>query len=290
VSVPVVDLEAPGAILLLEQACRGAGVFYLRATRDVVASEDRLLSLSRDFFGLPMQERMKVALPPGGATGYVPPDNLRHDVLFCVFTPREVSLPAGVHVEPNRWPDALPGLATATEEYLRALFPLGRMLVAALAAACHSPAHALLGLYGDEPGGGVALRRYLARREGEDPAVLPAHCDPLPFTFISQRGGAGLEAQLESGEWIATPHEPGAVLCQLGEASARWSDDRFRPCTHRVHHEAAADRLSLVMSMAPKLDAVIECLPGVRPQGSPPRYPPIRTLDLLTRLSDRMKV
>jgi hypothetical protein len=44
------------------------------------------------------------------------------------------------------------------------------------------------------------------------------------------------------------------------------------------------------MSMAPRLDAVIECLPGVRPHGTPPRYPPVRTQDLLARLSGRMKV
>jgi isopenicillin N synthase-like dioxygenase len=268
----------------------GAGVFYLRATPSIVAGEARLLSLSREFFELPLQQRMNVALSPGGATGYVPPDSLRHDVLFCVFPPRGAMLPAGFDVEPNKWPDAPRGLAAAAEDYLRALFGLGRALAAALAAACHSPADALLGLYADEPCGGVALRRYLARRDGEGPAVLPAHCDPLPFTFISQTGGGGLEAQLESGEWIATPHEPGAVLCQLGEASSRWSDDRFRPCTHRVHHQGEADRFSLVMSMAPRLDAVIECLPGVRPHGTPPRYPPVRTQDLLARLSGRMKV
>src|SRR5258708_4845826 len=127
-TLPIVDLESPGDLLALERACRGPGVFYLRASPHVAACEERLFAMSRDFFALPLAERMTVALTPGGTTGYVPPDAGRHDVLFCVFPPREGELPAALRIEPNKWPAIPGGLAAAAEAYLGALYPLGPAL------------------------------------------------------------------------------------------------------------------------------------------------------------------
>jgi isopenicillin N synthase-like dioxygenase len=288
-TLPVLDLGAPSDLPRLVAACEGAGAFYLTTSDALARRTANVFALARQLFDLPLEDRMQVARPRGGPLGYVPPDHLRHDVFFAAVYPSS-GLPGGVTPSPNLWPARPEGLERAAAAYVESLYDLGRALLRSLALSLDlEPAH-LVTLFHPEPCGGLNLRRYLGQARGDAPASLPPHSDPLPFTFIAQTEGEGLEAQLPTGEWVATPHVPGAILCQLGDVMPRWTDDRYRTCTHRVEYAGSAqDRYSVVMSMAPRLDVTIECLAKCRAPGRAPRHPPITVGDLLGGLAGRMK-
>lgn len=69
-SVPVIDLRDPNAMMLIGRACKEWGVFQITShgvPRDLMTDVERA---GKDLFSLPLQEKMKVARKPDGVSGY----------------------------------------------------------------------------------------------------------------------------------------------------------------------------------------------------------------------------
>ncbi len=82
------------------------------------------------------------------------------------------------------------------------------------------------------------------------------------------------------GSWADVPAVPGAFVINLGDAMARWTNDRWVSTMHRVvlppaDAGPAARRQSIAFFHNANWDAVIECLPTCLDPGETPRYPPV---------------
>ncbi len=83
-----------------------------------------------------------------------------------------------------------------------------------------------------------------------------------------------------SGDWIDVVCPPGGIVCNIGDALARWTNDRWASTLHRVGNpqDAGVDRISLVYFHSPNHDALIECVPSCAgPDGA--KYPPVTFAD-----------
>lgn len=60
----------------------------------------------------------------------------------------------------------------------------------------------------------------------------------------------------------------------------RWTNCLFRSTLHRVI-PVGEERYSVAFFLDPNEDFVVECLQSCCSESSPPRYPPIRSLDYL---------
>ena len=128
-AVPVVDLTADPTVLgpEIDEICSQVGFFQIvgHGIDDGIA--DDAWGMAREFFDLPLQQRMEVASPPGHPYGYVPfageslsrslgqaaPPDLK-EAFGCgpvdapghsFHDPDEQSV-----YSPNLWPSALPDL------------------------------------------------------------------------------------------------------------------------------------------------------------------------------------
>jgi isopenicillin N synthase-like dioxygenase len=87
----------------------------------------------------------------------------------------------------------------------------------------------------------------------------------------SQRG---LQVQAADGTWLDVVPEPGALVVNLGDAMARWTNDRWRSTMHRVVVPERR-RQSIAFFHNANWDARIECLPTCLDADGAARYAPI---------------
>jgi len=84
----------------------------------------------------------------------------------------------------------------------------------------------------------------------------------------------GLEVQGTDGSWHGVDPVPGSFVVNLGDAMARWTNDRWRSTMHRVLVPSGR-RQSIAFFHNANWDAVIECLPTCLAAGEVPKYAPI---------------
>ena len=108
-----------------------------------------------------------------------------------------------------------------------------------------------------------------------------AHTDFGAFTILAMTDAiGGLEALSPRGHWLPVAPRPGALVVNLGDMMARWTNDRWKSTLHRVVNPGELDawnsrRQSIGFFAHPDFDARIDCIPTCLAPGETPRYPTI---------------
>ncbi len=111
----------------------------------------------------------------------------------------------------------------------------------------------------------------------EDMFGIAPHTDYGFLTLLAQDEVGGLEVRRPDGSWIQARPVPGTFVLNVGDALARWTNDRFNSTPHRViNAKPVHDRYSIGMFFDPNIDAQVACLPQFAAQDGGPKYPPIR--------------
>jgi isopenicillin N synthase-like dioxygenase len=186
---------------------------------------------------------------------------------------------------PNPWPP-LPGFREAYLAFYaeadRLALEIMRVLAAALGLdedwfAAKFDQHTASLSANFYPPRGTALGLRL--RKGE-------HTDWGAVTVLHRAGtGGGLEVFDRAGQWREIPAVPGALVINLGDLMARWTNDRWASTVHRVVYpggrDAEQERYSVAFFHQPSRDALIECIPTCTVLGRSARYPAVAFGDYL---------
>jgi len=181
---------------------------------------------------------------------------------------------------PNIWPDGVPELRPALVAYFSAARRVALALTDVFALA--------LGLgdgwfhpFVDRSTTTMRTINYERRSGDRDPAPgqlrMGAHTDYGIVTVLWSDGAPGLEVFLD-GAWRPVAPVPGALLVNLGDLTAEWTNDRWRSTLHRVvapPGHGPARRRSTAFFFDGNWDARIECLPSCTDADHPPKYPPV---------------
>ena len=301
-SVPVVDLSGPsGAVAAsVDDACRRIGFLGIvghGVPADVVGDA---FDVATAFFDLPLQQRMRVAMPePGYPYGYSPFSREALERSLGGDEPSEVDLKETYNIgpidppprpiaemtdpderavyAPNLWPDdVLAGFRPALEAYYRALADLSRRLMSVFAVALGLAADHFEAFV-DRHGSALRLAHYPALERPPRPGQLRAgaHTDYGTLTVLATDGAPGLQVRSAAGDWIDVPHVEGGFVVNLGDLMARWTNDRWRSTMHRVvvpSGDTGRRRISIPFFHNANWDARIECITAA---GESPRYPPV---------------
>ena len=119
-----------------------------------------------------------------------------------------------------------------------------------------------------------------------DAAILPGqlgmgeHTDYGILTVLYGDRVPGLQILDPSGQWVDVVPQEGALLVNLGDLTAQWTNDRWKSTLHRVLPPARdPERINTRRSVAffhdGNADAVIECLPTCTDAQHPPKYAPV---------------
>ena len=288
----------------IDRACRETGFFAIVGHGVDEGLMRRARQMAVEFFALPTDEKLLVERPPQKVSrGYnrfmdrslsysigleAPPDLQE----AFAFGPEEFSAddwqegdPRSAMLAPNRWPERpKKNFRETMIEFDLAIRALGERMLDIVALALDVDRSYFHDKF-DHQSSVARLVRYPAQKDAPVEGQLRAgeHTDFGTITFL--RGDAvpgGTEVKTRSGAWITVETPPGGFVCNIGDALARWTNDRWVSTLHRVGNPPPAaqnvDRISLVHFHSPNHDAVIECIPGCEgPRG--PKYEPITFAD-----------
>lgn len=286
----------------LRSACIDIGFFYLTGHGFTASELDCVLAQGRSFFGLPLDEKMKVLshnidMPGFVRMGGTDPEKNR-DKVVDIKERYSMSrdLTTGEEMRPNsrmgksQWPsrELLPDFEMTMKAYISKLQRVTAALNHAFALSLNLPED-----YFDEnyrrPGMTLMLNYY----PPVDPEKLKStqwsfspHTDYTAFTVLLQDSSGGLQARNSAGDWIDVPPKDGTFVVNVGNLLARWTNDLYTSTLHRALHVGASPRISGAFFVYPDDQAVVRCLDTCQGPDNPPRYEGVVTEDYVRVLRE----
>ena len=289
----------------VDAAAREFGFFQIVGHRLPRAHIDAMVDASSQFFAMPIDVKQQCTpADPSINRGYAargteglsysigrdaPPDlfeafNIGEDDVDYT-DPFYAAQQRGAFV-PNIWPVEPQELRPALVAYFRSARRLALTLTDVFAVALGLPDAWFLP-YVDRSTTTMRAIRY-EHRAGDD-APLPgqqrmgAHTDYGIVTVLWAEPVAGLQIVAPDGEWIDVIPAVDALVINLGDLTAQWTNDQWRSTVHRVVPPTgvadvaagSAVRRSAAFFLDGNWDAVIECLPTCCSVANPPRYAPL---------------
>jgi isopenicillin N synthase-like dioxygenase len=325
--VPIIDLalfrdgdvhQRARLAAAVDEAARTVGFMQVVGHAIPEPVEAALAAAMDGFFGLPMWQ--KKALRPGTSEmnrGYTPPKAERLSLSLGVDSPADLFEAFNV----GRSAEDFPGLELDDMQYAPNLWPLrpatfepavttwffeaarvAREITRVMAVALGLDEH-FFTRYQDHSLDVLRMNNY---QPPSQPMVLEpgqvgmgAHTDYSIVTVLWADPILGLQILDADGVWHDVVPTPGALLVNLGDLLARWTNDRWISTLHRVLPPTDSTgrlvrRRSAALFHDGNADAVISCLPGCAGADNPARYESVTVADHLNQakrvFSSRLKI
>jgi isopenicillin N synthase-like dioxygenase len=306
--VPVIDLtrwdtDRDALVAEVDAACREVGFLQVVGhgiDREVI---DAMLDAGDRFFALALDEKLRCVPPsPGINRGYAAigsealayslgVDDARPD-LFEAFNvgpdqvdrtdPFYANDPHAFFAE-NVWPERPAALRAAVNGYFAEAHRVALHLTEVFALALGLP-EGWFRPFVDRSTATMRVIHYELRPTDPDPEPaqmwMGAHTDYGMVTVLFADPVPGLQILGHDGAWHDVLPAPGALLVNLGDLTAHWTNDRWRSTLHRVVPPprtagGSAVRRSTAFFLDANYDAVVECLPTCVSDDRPVRYQPV---------------
>jgi len=300
--IPVIDMKPllkdddpkPVAEEILS-ACQDLGFFYIYNHEIDHSLQTDYLSQAKQFFSLPLGEKMKSDVRNSTAhRGYFPlygenndPDlSLDLKEGFDVMAEHNHDDPRVIanlpFHGPNQWPENVSRFKSITMRYYNSMTNLATRLMQAIAVALKLPSD----FFSDKLNGPLAMLRMLhyPSQEGQvTPLVMGtgAHTDYGLLTILLQDKNPGLQVCTPDEGWVTAPPLEGTFVVNLGDELQRWSNDQFKSTPHRVINVSGKDRYASPFFFHAAYDTLIDCLPGCCNADGTSNYAPIRAGDYM---------
>jgi len=297
----------------VDEAARTVGFMQVIGHAIPAEVEAGLIAAIDGFFGLPMWQ--KKALRPASQElnrGYTPPKSERLTLSLGVesaaadlFEAFNVGKSAEdfpglgldeVQYAPNLWPLRPASFEPAVQAWFGEAARVSREITTVMAVALGLAENYFAG-YQDHALDVLRMNNYQvppAPTELEPGQVgMSAHTDDGIVTVLWADPILGLQILDSAGVWQDVVPAEGALLVNLGDLLARWTNDRWVSTLHRVlpptdDEGRLVRRRSAAFFHDGNADAVISCLPGCATDEHPARYESVTVADHLAAQGNRL--
>lgn len=260
-------------------ACRDTGFFYVTDHGIAAGLIAQLDALARQFFTLPEDEKMQIAMAKGGRAwrGFFPvggeltsgrPD-IKEGIYFGSELPvTDARVRAGLPLHgANLFPAQVPALRDAVLAYLDAATRTSHALMEGIALSLDVEAQYFQKQYTSDPTILFRIFHYPSTTYGDDSWGVGEHTDYGLLTLLVQDDAGGLQVKTKEG-WIDAPPIPGTLICNIGDMLDRLTGGSYKSTPHRARNVSGRSRISFPFFFDPGFDAEIVPLPeragGVR--------------------------
>uniref|UniRef100_A0ACD5XK14 Uncharacterized protein n=1 Tax=Avena sativa TaxID=4498 RepID=A0ACD5XK14_AVESA len=276
--IPVIDvgeLRRGGGDELrrLRLACEEWGFFQV--VNHGIEGEllDGMEKAAREFFALPLEEKQRYPMAPGGIQGYghafVFSDDQKLD--WCNMLALGVS-PASIR-RPALWPTTPALFSDTLVRYSAEVRALCAVLLAHVAETLGLAPGTFEGMFGGEAAVQAVRMNFYPPCPRPDLVLgLSAHSDGSAVTVLQQDAGrVGLQVR-RGDAWVPVHPVPRALVINLGDSLEVLTNGRYKSVEHRAVTSGEHDRLSIVTFYAPAYDVEMGPLPELVADGEPCRY------------------
>jgi isopenicillin N synthase-like dioxygenase len=263
----------------LDKACREIGFFALvghPVDNDLVEATRASV---REFFELPLDEKMALKPATSNGRGYVPMEGeaLSYTTSFKAPPDAKESFsigpfaisdepyyryePSGVAFAPNVWPASPSSFSPNMRAYYEAVSGLADDLME-LTARAFSLSPQWFVDKSNRPTSALRVLHYPPRPElTKDQFLASPHSDYGTWTILKKRPGlTGLQAQATSGEWLDVIAPAGGFVVNVGDLLTRWTGGNWLSTLHRVvpvDEVEEGGEVSLAFFHQPNWDVVV---------------------------------
>jgi isopenicillin N synthase-like dioxygenase len=281
-ALPVVDISSfagrpgppPAQVARdIESACRASGFFYVTGHGVPPSLIERLDGASRQFFDLPLDDKMEIAMARGGRAwrGFFPvgaeltsgrPD-LKEGIYFGTELPEnDPRVRAGLPLHgANLFPRQVPSLREAVLAYIDALTEVAQTVLRGTASSLGLDADYFASSYTADPTVLFRIFHYPPSTPDSDDWGVGEHTDYGLVTILLQDNNGGLQVRTPAG-WVDAPPIPGTFVCNIGDMLDRMTGGWYRSTPHRVRNLSGNERLSFPFFLDPDFTAEVPPLPG----------------------------
>lgn len=207
----------------------------------------------------------------------------KQNFIFGVEEPRglRATAPGDWPSGSNPWPDSLPEFRPKSYGFYKEMHKVGEDILRMVALALDADEDFFRERYGEEGDTSLGVFSFYPPLTPAEVAAgkqsLVGHADYSCITLLVQDQVGGLQVQeRSSGEWIDATPIPGAIIVNVGDLLARWSNNRYVSTPHRVMNMSGRERHSIVLTYNPRADVIVDPRDlGVSDGES--LYPPVQT-------------
>ncbi|KUI31745.1 isopenicillin N synthase family oxygenase [Mycobacterium sp. GA-2829] len=288
-SVPVIDISGLRSADRADHrrvaddlgaAARDVGFFYISGSGVDDALFDRMLAKVKEFFALPLEEKMRSYIGLSRChRGYVPvgeegvAEQVTPDLKEAFDTALDLPADDPDHLAgnpmlgPNTWPD-IPGFAEAVTDYYTAVLEVGQKLLWAFAIALGEDPDVFT-RHATKTPSQLRLMHYPYNPDAEDRMGIGAHTDYECFTLLKPTA-PGLEVLNGAGQWIDVPPVAGTFVVNIGDMLELWTNGAFVATSHRVR-KVKEERYSFPLFFNVDYHTEVKPLPQFAPRDERPR-------------------
>ena len=251
------------------QACKQYGFFYIIGHGVSQQLQERLESLSKQFFALPLETKLKIKMSECGITGFFPlggeltsgkPD-MKEGVYFGEELSDDhplVQSHTPLHGR-NLFPNEIPEFGSTVLEYMREITRVGHSVLEGIALSLGLEANYFNERYTKNP---LQLFRIFHYPKVENPDGLwgvGEHTDYGLLTILKQDYSGGLQVKSQS-HWIEAPPVDNSFVCNIGDMLDRMTGGLYKSTLHRVKCQTKGNRLSYPFFFDPSFNAEVRAI------------------------------
>ena len=272
-TLPIIDLASRDLARIgeaLDRACGEFGFFYVTGHNVSPALSARIMTLAREFFASPLEQKMTIAMAHGGRAwrGYFPVDGEltsgRPDRKEGIYFGTELGaddprVRAGLPLHGANLYPALPGFRETLHAYINEVTDVGQLLLGGIATGLGLPRDYFHERYTRDPTVLFRIFNYPPSTPGADENELGVgeHTDYGLLTLLQQDAVAGLQIW-HHDRWLPAPPVTDSFVCNVGDMLERLTAGRYVSALHRVRNVSTHDRISMPLFLDPSFDAVLE--------------------------------
>lgn len=257
----------------INKACLQHGFFYVSGHEVSTMLQNKLEQLSHQFFALPEEEKMQIAMHKAGKAwrGYFPlnseltsgkPD-LKEGVYFGTeLSNDDLRVQQGLPLHgANLFPVNPPGFKEAVPEYMDAVTNVGHLVMKAISLSLQLDEDYFFKKYNQDP---LILFRIFHYPPLKDQGQwgVGEHTDYGLLTILKQDDAGGLQVKTATG-WIEAPPIENTFICNIGDMLERLTGGLYISTPHRVLNTSGKDRYSSPLFFDPGFNTRIERIESV---------------------------
>ncbi|KAL1819622.1 hypothetical protein DCAR_0415919 [Daucus carota subsp. sativus] len=264
--IPVIDLNSlqsssPSADRELEKlraSVTSCGCFQLIGHGMTSSFLDQVSSIGRDFFALPVKEKLKCLRTAENTQGYGHDTKFSEnqvldwtDRLYLITSPED-------QIKFQSWPECPESFRKLLQEYTEKINLLTEAVLKVLSRSLNLKESCFLDQYGENAYMVARFNYYPPSPRPDLTLGVKPHADGSAMTFLIQdKQVEGLQV-LKDDQWFNVPNVPDALLVNIGDQVEIMSNGIYKSPVHRVVTNSERERITVAMFCSPNSSRYIE--------------------------------